>query len=573
MRRPGRRFVLIYAGLALLRILIAFTSTSVIHPDEHFQNPEIAAGAVFEYGGGIRGDGPLRTWEWGGPTPARSIVPVFGSTGIAFWLVRTLWDSHPSVLVLFAAERGVMLLFSFFIDWLLWRTSSSHQPTLLLFATSPITFTFLLRPFSNSLETLCLALLLYLTYRAHPLPSVRTATIVGAVVAFGCFVRVTFVAFALPACVHLLASTIRTGRSRYIVARILASMTFGAIVTTALCVYVDSWYFTSAETADARPTWPILTPLNLLRYNLSPDNLKDHGLHPRYLHLLVNWPMLFGVGIVAVVSAATSARRQRQARKVRFQDIPMPLYLAALVLPTLVLSIQPHQEPRFLIPLLGPLVLLAGRSPLVSAENGPSKRRRTFWGLWLTHSALFTLFFGYLHQGGLLPTLFELNAHLRSGTAGDLGALRQVDLVFWRTFMPPRHLLLPLSSGEQPHPIVHVTDLAGAEQRKLFQTLAQLTSDAPPSSAAVAALRRCVLLIAPAYSPGLAELACPVEQQTASVETMQRSVCIQPLWPHKPTFGVHVDMDRLDDLVRGGFSVRGVGVWEVKAVGGDEGPS
>lgn len=55
------------------------------------------------------------------------------------------------------------------------------------------------------------------------------------------------------------------------------------------------------------------------------------------------------------------------------------VYIATLVLPTMALSIQPHQEPRFLIPLLIPLVLVAGRSPLVSADNGPSKQRRVFW--------------------------------------------------------------------------------------------------------------------------------------------------------------------------------------------------
>ena len=89
-RSSGLRFALIYAAVALLRILIAFTSTSIIHPDEHFQNPEIAAGTVFNYNTRWGGDGPLRTWEWRGPTPARSIVPVFGSTGLAFCIVRML---------------------------------------------------------------------------------------------------------------------------------------------------------------------------------------------------------------------------------------------------------------------------------------------------------------------------------------------------------------------------------------------------------------------------------------------------------------------------------------------------
>lgn len=66
--------------------------------------------------------------------------------------------------------------------------------------------------------------------------------------------------------------------------------------------------------------------------------------------------------------------------------------------------------------------------------------------LWLTHSILFTVLFGYLHQGGLLPALFALNGQLHDPST----ATRNVDIVLWRTFMPPRHLLLPTCDGELP---------------------------------------------------------------------------------------------------------------------------
>lgn len=151
-RSLSRRFALVYAALAVLRVLIAFTSTSVIHPDEHFQNPEVAAGAVFRYEPELYGSAPLRTWEWRGPTPARSIVPVFGSTGIAFWLVRLLYDTSepacrtgtlcftlaelarladPTGPALFAAERGVMLLLSFCIGKLVSPASVQIVPVLI----------------------------------------------------------------------------------------------------------------------------------------------------------------------------------------------------------------------------------------------------------------------------------------------------------------------------------------------------------------------------------------------------------------------------------------------------------
>jgi phosphatidylinositol glycan class Z len=47
----------------------------------------------------------------------------------------------------------------------------------------------------------------------------------------------------------------------------------------------------------------VLTPLNNILYNMDVENLKQHGLHPRYLHLLVNAPMLYGPLVVGGLSA------------------------------------------------------------------------------------------------------------------------------------------------------------------------------------------------------------------------------------------------------------------------------
>jgi hypothetical protein len=106
---------------------------------------------------------------------------------------------------------------------------------------------------------------------------------------------------------------------------------------------------------------------------------------------------------------------------------------------------------------------------------------------------------------------------------------------------------------------VRVADLAGGEQLELYQTLALLNANA---SDALSQGR--VILVAPAYSPGIAELACSAERSAAAVATLKRSICIDPLWPQRPSFGLHVDMDRLDQLVRGGVGRSGVGVWVVK---------
>lgn len=95
-------------------------------------------------------------------------------------------------------HRPSTLLTSYRIDYVVWQLS--HSPiALLLFASSPVTFTFLSRPFSNSLETVLSALALLLAEQARARKLAATPmTLLGVVLAAGVFTRVTFVAFAAP---------------------------------------------------------------------------------------------------------------------------------------------------------------------------------------------------------------------------------------------------------------------------------------------------------------------------------------------------------------------------------------
>lgn len=80
----------IYVVLLVLRLVVALTSLSIIHPDEVFQSPEVAAGLVFNYPK-TSSDGTLgllRTWEWTENAPCRSVGIVAGTSGLAFWLLK-----------------------------------------------------------------------------------------------------------------------------------------------------------------------------------------------------------------------------------------------------------------------------------------------------------------------------------------------------------------------------------------------------------------------------------------------------------------------------------------------------
>ena len=180
-----------------------------------------------------------------------------------------------------------------------------------------------------------------------------------------------------------------------------------------------------------------------MQYNLDHDHLQAHGLHPRATHALVNLPLLFGPLVVLWVV--------RTVRTVRSRG-PQDVWLAvALVVPLLLLSVAPHQEPRFLLPLLLPLHLAAGRDLF-----GRTKRKANLLLLlvWLAFNAGVGLFFGLLHQGGVVPLLLDLADHPASTTSRcrwqqqpnvDVD-VASATLVFYQTYMPPRFLLARLAA-------------------------------------------------------------------------------------------------------------------------------
>ena len=137
------------------------------------------------------------------------------------------------------------------------------------------------------------------------------------------------------------------------------------------------------------------------------------------------------------------------------------------------LSVMPHQEARFLCPLLVPLVLIytwkKARIPKV------------FWITWILFNIITTYVFGVVHQGGIIPAMgflqrqttglgdcqvlesgdltctadpsrrkfvfaycvtWELIKNEIDGVTNESGYHLTTNLLFYKTYMAPRHLLV-----------------------------------------------------------------------------------------------------------------------------------
>ncbi|KAH9944881.1 Alg9-like mannosyltransferase family-domain-containing protein [Amylocystis lapponica] len=474
--KGGSRLRRIYISLLFLRVGVAFYSTGYIHPDEFFQNGEVMAGDIL-------GLHTFRTWEWDADFPCRSIVAPFLTTGFPFYFLGYIWRVPLTPLTLFRLERFMSLCYSFVLDYCVFQLVPNpvlRGQALILLASSYVIHTFQVRPFSNSLEAVLVALSLvflqnllssagYVDSRNNRRQDGRWSLALLAILfVLGTFARLTFVAFALPIAVEALKWTLQpysiAGRFNPIHLVFPALLT--AIFTLSIAVTADTLYFNGDLSKF------VLTPLNFLRYNISPSNLAEHGLHPRWLHAVVNLPMIIGPGVLYhTVAAAIDILYARVGEKIArtvanlLKKTCLYVVLSALA----ILSIQPHQEPRFLIPLLVPCIVLAVQSGRITHAG------KLFWSTWIASNVALAILFGVLHQGGVVPSLFHLHGLIHQDN--ETVSPAAVRIHYWNTYMPPRHLL-GVDEKDVLAGKVTLTDLAGAPPDVLLQTLVELPSTA-----------------------------------------------------------------------------------------------
>lgn len=502
--------LIILSVLSVVRILVVFLPQSgYIQPDEFFQFTEPVAGDVL----GVEN---LRAWEFNQTAPLRSMFfpALFTFPPLQylkmFYLTSNLGNA--STYVLLVGPRFLMTIASFGIDFAIYRlcrmlyatgpslkTSLSHKSLdcLLAHATCYLAYSYYTHTFSNTIETILFGLLLVSVVESlRQSDSARPMYFkISILLAVGFFNRPTFAVFAFVPMLYWLATYAATNNSKanskssrlskgvwlWSLLRTAGKNGFKLIIPFTLSatflVLLDTGYHRGLAELSAAISelsvgkafeYIVLTPRNFLQYNLQTKNLSNHGLHPVWFHAAVCMPWLFT--ILALIFYLDVLLKIKSLYPFNIRNwiascnpTVSVLYLS-IILPLISFSLMPHQEPRFILPLVIPLFCLLGYRlftfPFITL-------------LWLGINFNLVVFYGHIHQAGVIPCLTHLQSTV---VAPSLATAQPTTLIFARQYLPPRHLLaIP---REQRH-LVTIHDLSILDFPTAF--LAQLAQISPSS--------------------------------------------------------------------------------------------
>ncbi|KAK6635054.1 hypothetical protein RUM44_000303 [Polyplax serrata] len=392
-----------------LRIALTLVpQTGYIHPDEFFQTVEVFAGNAFDTEISL-------PWEFNASFPIRSIPLIYMFVYVPFATLRNLSEiikiytdvtilGHYALLVV---PRLSMCLLSFTSDVCLFKICyhfcQNYKERLIMFSSSFVCLVFMTRTFTNTLEITCFNVLLCLVascmaesekvnyqndylkdkyndaksipervritklMKLLPKHSLKKCVPIAVATVSGFFNRPTFVLYAVTPLFYWFQRglTVRSTFLKDFHVRLLIFVIY-CIPVVCFYIYFDSAYYgyiTWGEILNMKISSDnfVVTPLNFIKYNLDSSNLSKHGLHPRFLHFLVNIPLLFNIlgisGLIVIAKLFYRSGLSNWTLLPKSQSITGMMTLS-FVVPVLGLSIFPHQEPRFITPILLPLVFL-----------------------------------------------------------------------------------------------------------------------------------------------------------------------------------------------------------------------
>ncbi|XP_015795465.1 GPI mannosyltransferase 4 [Tetranychus urticae] len=414
----------------ILRLILTLVPQhGYIQPDEFFQFTEPIIGDFM----GIKS---LKTWEFKVDQPIRSIsMPLLLNS--PFLLLKQKWLNSYIIMVL---PRFIFTGLSFIADYCLYKISKltlgwQWSFPCLVFSTSYLTLTHLTHTFTNSLETIFISVVLYIVISSLSIKKTKHHHLLGIILAMGIFNRPTFPIFAtIPVLFWLSIGKNKFPKRQW---RNGVNMLPSFSIASLANVLVDTAYYRrdifdhfiellSGEltlTQFLDKTSLIFTPWNFINYNRDTSNLKNHGLHDPFHHMLVNVPLSFGLlGLLAYLEIFKISLQPFRYKMIPARKIMLLSFWISLI----TLSFIPHQEPRFLLPCLIFLSYLYAEKLRV---------RKSLFFCWILFNIFFTYIYGFVHQSGVTKALFELNSNIVQDRDS------RFDIIFSRTYLPPQTLL------------------------------------------------------------------------------------------------------------------------------------
>ncbi|XP_077870334.1 GPI alpha-1,2-mannosyltransferase 4-like [Saccoglossus kowalevskii] len=518
-----------YWWITLRIILVILPQNGFVYPDEFFQNPEVIAGDVFGYEvytpWEYNNNSPCRNILF----PLISSAVPFILLKILNIFFKDIVTTYTLLIFPRMFMLLVSFILDYCICILCKLLNINHRKCQILLTTSFITYVFHCRTFSNSFESILYAVLLVISIQsiksANEHQGINSANQhecsrptnqhecsrptnqhecsrptnqhecvkssndqlciesakyqhisycafkISLVTVFAFFVRPTFLFFAPWPILYFMYHIVEILPWKQYSSLVL-SVLCGATIPFVFCILLDSCYYTFDISfmlqygIDLQQDF-VITPLNFMKYNSNIFNFLDQGIDPYYKHFVYNIPIVF---LPIILSMAHNLYQSIKHHGVLpwFHNIDKDhIFLTICILfPVMCLSLCPHQEVRFIIPTLTPLILLYSKT-----STDSSKYLITLWICW---NVVCGSIFGIVHEGGLLKSL----GYIRD-LVNDSNNVTSYDFIFYHTYTPPKHLLA-YNPWLTNRPLMTIHSLPSLDESHLHNTVTRLMTQWPP---------------------------------------------------------------------------------------------
>lgn len=459
--------------LTLFRIAICFfPQTGYLHPDEFFQSTDIVAANYFH-------SKTQPAWEFTTDKPIRCMLIPSSLNYIAFKIVSIIQNQQPSAYSLLVAPRVAYTLLSYVVDYCLYKLCQYHSarglwylPVSIIFQTSFVCISCMTRTLSNVPEVVIFGLLLVIVAqtikprfriyfvgpsgRSTPVnqqvkssTQIKSSILIGFLITVGTFNRPTFPCFAIVPALYWASESLKRNSYNFNLAlqRMFVPIALTSSITAILISGFDTFYYTGLDTftrlavlvssldfveffKEVCNHW-ILTPYNFIIFNSNADNLVRFGLHLPFTHFLVNIPLAFNILGLMFYEKLINLLVGSGAYRLLFstQRIYGLMLLTALT-STILLSFIPHQEFRFLMPLIIPMVYMFGFNVYKSNKC---------LSFWLLSNFLLIYFYSCIHQSAVTRSCLDLSPVLKSYQIQSK-SLIQVNVIAYHCYSTPSYL-------------------------------------------------------------------------------------------------------------------------------------